>query len=345
MATSARKRKTSAASESDEATGAAPKKKPAAKKRSTAKKKSAARRKTASTDDAGSAPAKKKAAPKKKAASRKKPAARKKAAATDSPEATPSPKPRRKRKTRGRGLSFSPRVRHWSVRALIVGLVATLCLLAGSTAWVILYRGVDPPGTFLMVQRYYEAPTDARRVSWAWRDLNDISPNLAVAVLAAEDQRFPDHNGFDTIELQNAIDAWQDGERLRGASTISQQTAKNAFLFPTRSFMRKGMELWFTALIEAFWPKRRILEMYLNIAEWGDGIYGAEAAARHYFNKSANALSPDEAARLASILPNPRERSPMRPSPAVARKQVWIRQQVHNLGGPRFLERIGVTQN
>lgn len=318
--------------------GDAPKKKAAPKKRAASKKKTAAKRSPGNGSGApgkDTAPApKKKARPKKKATTR-----RKRSAAVDATDAAPAPVPRTRSQKR-RKWTVSPRVRRWAIRGCIAGVVAVLLFLAVSVGWVALYRSVDPPGTFLMVQRYYSVPSNERQLSWAWRDLGDISPHFAVAVLAAEDQRFPDHSGFDTVELQNAIAAWQEGERLRGASTLSQQTAKNLFLYPTRSFLRKGMEVWFTMLVEAMWPKRRILEMYLNIAEMGNGIYGAEAASQHYFGKPARDLTVDESARLASILPSPLKRSPLNPSEPVAKKQAWIRQQMHNLGGPRFLDRL-----
>lgn len=314
-----------------------PRKKAVPKKRAAAKKKVAPKRATTAKKvaDADSPPA-----PKKKSPARKKAGARKKKAATgDSPIVVPPFKPRRRRfRFKRPVLRASPAVRRWTLRFAVAGIALGVLLLTLSVGWVALYRTVDPPGSFLMIQRYYGTASDARKLSWAWRDLEDISPNLAVAVLAAEDQRFPDHNGFDTRELQNAIDAWQAGAKLRGASTLSQQTAKNAFLWPMRSFFRKGLEVWFTMLVEAMWPKRRILEIYLNIAEMGDGIYGAEAAAQFYFGKSARELTPDESARLASILPNPRERSPLNPSANVAQRQTWIKQQVRNLGGSKFLD-------
>jgi monofunctional biosynthetic peptidoglycan transglycosylase len=148
-----------------------------------------------------------------------------------------------------------------------------------------------------------------------WLGLEEISPHLPLSVIAAEDARFCSHYGFDFIEIKKAL---ADDERRRGASTITQQVAKNVFLWPDASWLRKGLEAGFAMLVEAFWPKARIIEVYLNVAEFGPGIFGAEAAAQAWFGKSAAALSRNEAARLAAILPNPRERSASRPSNFVA---------------------------
>ena len=161
-----------------------------------------------------------------------------------------------------------------------------------------------------------------------------------LAAIAAEDQRFPQHRGFDLNEMRRAWEASRNGGRLRGASTISQQTAKNLFLWTGRSWMRKGLEAWFTLLIEALWPKQRILEVYLNIVEWDHGVFGLEAASQHYFGVSADQLSGVQASRLAAILPNPRARDAARPDPQVERRSQWIRRQMQNLGGPSYLERL-----
>jgi monofunctional biosynthetic peptidoglycan transglycosylase len=157
--------------------------------------------------------------------------------------------------------------------------------------------------------------------------------------VAAEDQKFPHHHGFDVQAIQDAMDEADEGERLRGASTITQQTAKNLFLWGGRSFVRKGLEAYFTVLLELEWPKRRILEVYLNIAEFGDGVYGAEAAANQFFHKPASQLSAHEAALLASVLPNPKKLHAERPSPYVQRHSEWIERQVRQLGGTAYLPR------
>ncbi|TVQ59679.1 MAG: monofunctional biosynthetic peptidoglycan transglycosylase [Rhodobacteraceae bacterium] len=197
-------------------------------------------------------------------------------------------------------------------RALWLALIAA-ALVVG---WAALYRVVDPPTTVLIEQ-------ERRRLGQAaqtWRPLSEISPHLARAAAAAEDARFCDHRGFDFVEIEAARARAAAGGRLRGASTISQQTAKNAFLWTDRSWTRKALEAGFTVLIETLWGKRRIMEVYLNVAEFGEGVFGAEAAARRWFDKGADALTPTEAARLAAILPSPRTRNPARPSDAVARR-------------------------
>ncbi len=219
--------------------------------------------------------------------------------------------------------------------ALVAGLALFLVL---SVAWIGLYRVVNPPVTGLMLLRHgFDRPGTAWR---EWRPLEELGTHLPVAVLAAEDQRFAAHWGIDVTELRHALADALEGRGLRGASTISQQTAKNAFLWPGRSMLRKGIEAYFTVVMEALWPKRRVLEVYLNIIEMGDGVYGAERAAQHYFGKPAKALSREEAALLAAVLPNPRVLSPARPSADVRGKQRWILQQMENLGGARLLERI-----
>jgi monofunctional biosynthetic peptidoglycan transglycosylase len=157
-----------------------------------------------------------------------------------------------------------------------------------------------------------------------WRDLEEIAPVLARSVMAAEDARFCDHPGFDLDAIRAAIDERQRG-RVRGASTISQQVAKNVFLWHGRSWARKGLEAGFTVLIEALWPKRRILEVYLNTAEFAPGVFGAQAGARHHFGLGSDALGPDQSARLAAVLPNPKERSAARPSAFVAKRARAIR--------------------
>jgi monofunctional biosynthetic peptidoglycan transglycosylase len=172
-----------------------------------------------------------------------------------------------------------------------------------SLLWTALYAVAPAPGTLLMLQRAAEG----QDVRYRWRPLSAISPDLVSAVIAAEDSRFCAHAGFDFDAIETALREAEGGGRLRGASTISQQTAKNAFLFPQRSWLRKGAETWFVMLAEAVWPKRRTMEMYLNVAEWGDGLFGAEAAAQARFGKSAAELTAREAALMAAVLPNPHE--------------------------------------
>ncbi|MEL6979297.1 MAG: monofunctional biosynthetic peptidoglycan transglycosylase [Pseudomonadota bacterium] len=179
-----------------------------------------------------------------------------------------------------------------------------------SLAAALLFRFVDPPGTYLIWSEHWRLGA----VEQEWRALDDFAPSLRRAVVAAEDARFCDHRGFDRDALRAAIRRWRAGGSLIGGSTISQQTAKNLFLWPDRSLLRKGFEFWFTALIEVLWPKERILEVYLNIAEFGEGAFGAEAGARRAFGSSAAELSLARAAQLASVLPAPRVFSPSDPA-------------------------------
>jgi monofunctional biosynthetic peptidoglycan transglycosylase len=181
-------------------------------------------------------------------------------------------------------------------------------------------------------------PRHPLRYHWMPWDL--ISPHAGMAVIAAEDQKFPHHLGFDLDAIANVLADYQEGDRLRGASTISQQVAKNLFLWSGRSFLRKGLETYFTVLIELLWPKQRILEIYVNIAEFGPGIFGVEAASQAYFNKSAMALQPFEAALLAAVLPNPARLRVSNPSPYVRDRQRWIIHQMQQLGGTAYLQTL-----
>lgn len=165
-----------------------------------------------------------------------------------------------------------------------------------------------------------------------WQPWGRLPDALKIAVLAAEDQKFAAHWGFDLAAIQAALAHNDQGGSLRGASTISQQVAKNLFLWSDRSWLRKGLEAWFTLLIESFWSKQRILEVYLNSVEWGEGIFGAQAAARHYFSLSAQGLSDTQASLLSAILPNPRVWSASQPSAYISRRASWIRQQMRQLG-------------
>ena len=195
-------------------------------------------------------------------------------------------------------------------------LTAILVLTGLVLASVAAHRLVPPPVTFLMVTRAIEG----EGLSYRWKSLDDISPRLVEAVIASEDARFCSHRGFDMEAIEKALKANEQGGRIRGGSTISQQTAKNVFLWPGRDWIRKGLEAGYTVLIETLWGKRRIMEVYLNVAEWAPGVYGAEAAARHWFGKSAADLTPREAARLAAILPSPRRYNASSPGPYVRRR-------------------------
>ena len=198
------------------------------------------------------------------------------------------------------------RLLKWPVRAV-------LALVILAVVWVLAYRVINPPGGIYLASEAWRLGGVARD----WRDMEEISPRLARAVIAAEDARFCDHFGFDFHAIQAAIETNARGGRVVGASTISQQVAKNVFLWHRRSWLRKGLEAAFTGMIEAFWPKRRILEVYLNTVEFGEGVFGAEAAARHHFGRPAFALTPLQAARLAAVLPNPKARNASRPSQGV----------------------------
>lgn len=203
-----------------------------------------------------------------------------------------------------------------------------------SVLMVLIYKWLPVPYTPLMAIRYFEHPEENFRHEWV--PIEKISPNLQVAVIGSEDQNFLNHNGFDYKAIQKAIDSNKKGKRTRGASTISQQTAKNVFLWPHRSWFRKGMEVYFTFLIELTWSKQRILEVYLNSIEMGKGIYGAEAAAQAWFGKSASKLSAHEAAAIAAILPNPREYRANPASNYIQQRKTWIVRQMYNLGKLQF---------
>ena len=205
---------------------------------------------------------------------------------------------------------------------------------------VLLLRWIPPVTSAFMIGRQVDALIDRDwkfRLSYRWRDGSRISKNLPIALVAAEDQTFPTHHGFDFKAIDKAMSNNRRGRKVRGASTISQQVAKNLFLWSGRSYLRKGLEAWYTVLIEFIWPKQRIIEVYANIAEFGDGVYGAEAAAQAFFDKPASRLSARESARLAAVLPSPKRYSAKNPGPYVQRRARWIERQVRHLGGPDYL--------
>ncbi len=205
--------------------------------------------------------------------------------------------------------------------AIVGGLVASIFFAA-------LYRVVPPPVTPLMLIRRVEGYGIAK----SWRPIDAMSPNLVHAAMAGEDAKFCEHRGFDWDAIRDAWRRYRAGTGgLRGASTISMQTAKNVFLWPGRDWIRKGLEAYFTVLIELAWGKRQIVETYLNVVEWGPGVYGAETAAQFYFHKNAGALGADEAARLAAILPDPLKWSASRPDRYVAGRAAFIRAQMPDL--------------
>jgi len=200
---------------------------------------------------------------------------------------------------------------------------------------VILLRWLPIPVTPLMLIRCIEQKVDGKemKLSKDWVPLEEISPNLQLAVVCSEDQNFLKHNGFDFEAIDKAMEYNEKHKKTRGASTISQQTAKNVFLWPGRSWIRKGFEVYFTFLIEVFWSKQRIMEAYLNVIEMGDGIYGAEAASQAFFKKSAIKLNSSEAATIAAVLPNPRELNAGRPSAYVQGRRSWVMRQMGYWGG------------
>jgi monofunctional biosynthetic peptidoglycan transglycosylase len=222
-------------------------------------------------------------------------------------------------------------------------LVLPLLFLLVSVLQVAVLRFVDPPFSAFMLNRQLVAWTERDwrfRIAHDARDFDDISPYLPLALIASEDQNFITHRGFDFKAIEKARRNNARGRRLRGASTISQQVAKNLFLWNGRSWLRKGIEAWYTVLIETLWPKRRILEMYANFAEFGDGVYGAQAAARTYFGKDASRLGAAESARLAAVLPNPKRYSVSRPGPYVQRRSQAIQRQMRALGGIAYLRAL-----
>lgn len=206
---------------------------------------------------------------------------------------------------------------------------------------VIIYRFVPPPITPLMVIRLLEQAKDKKRdmkLNKDWVSLEEMSPSMPLAVITSEDQKFEEHFGFDlqAIEKAQKYNERHKGKKVKGASTISQQTAKNVFLWPNRSYLRKGLEVYFTFLIEVIWSKERIIEVYLNVIEMGDGIYGAEAAAQAYFKKPCSKLTNSQAALIAACLPNPLRWSPARPTAYILRKQAWIVRHMRKAGKPNF---------
>ena len=236
----------------------------------------------------------------------------------------------------GTGKSRWRRWRRWLLALPLMAVLATVLQ-------VTVLRWVDPPFSAFMAARQFEA---WRAGDWAfrmyheWRDLQAIAPELPLAVIASEDQNFSRHHGFDLEAIEKARAHNASGRSTRGASTISQQTAKNLFLWSGRSWVRKGIEAWYTLLMETLWPKTRILEVYVNIAEFGDGVYGAQAASRRYFGRDADRLTASQAARLAAVLPSPRRYSAANPGPYVQRRTRAIERQMRYIGGRPHLESL-----
>lgn len=197
-----------------------------------------------------------------------------------------------------------------------------------SASWAALLGMLNPPVTWVMIEQAHENGS-VQRLS---RPLEEMARAMPLAVISSEDQRFMTHSGFSWEQIKRAMEKNRKGKRIKGASTISQQTAKNVFLWPGRNYARKGLEAWFTVLIEALWTKERILEVYLNVAEMGKGVFGAEAAARHCFGRPALKLTPQQAALIASTLPSPRRFSCIVPSGYLLHRQQWVLRQMRNVG-------------
>lgn len=222
-----------------------------------------------------------------------------------------------------------------------------LLLLALSVLQVLALRFIDPPFTAFMAARQIDAWAGGDRdfrVAYDWRDFEAIAPSLPMSVIAAEDQNFAEHHGFDLEAIDQALESNARGDGMRGASTISQQVAKNLFLWQgsrrASRWVRKGIEAWYTLLIETLWPKQRILEVYVNVAEFGDGVYGAQAAARSFWGRDAANLSPSQSARLAAALPSPKRYSAASPGTYVQRRAAWIQRNVRRLGGTGYLDTL-----
>lgn len=209
----------------------------------------------------------------------------------------------------------------------LAGAIAFWTILV-SVLWVALLGAVDPPVTWHMAERANQHQPFRRTTV----PLNKVARSLPLAVIASEDQRFMVHNGFAWDAMREAVEKNKKGKRVKGASTISQQTAKNVFLWHGRNYFRKGLEAWFTVLIELIWTKERILEVYLNTAEMGRGIFGAEAAAQHCFSRSAAKLTAPQCALLTATLPNPIRYSCRKPGPYVQGRQQWVLRQMRNIG-------------
>ena len=219
----------------------------------------------------------------------------------------------------------------WLLYAMLGWLVLSLLI-------VLPFRWLNPPVSMVMLERWLTH--DDYSIQQTWLSWDEMLKKAALAVITSEDQRFPIHQGFDVDAIMKALNEAEEGGRLRGASTISQQVAKNMFLWTGRSWLRKGLEVWFTSLIEVTWGKQRILEVYMNIAEWGPGVFGIEAASQHHFGKRASQLTDMQAALLASTLPSPLKYDPARPAQHLIDRARWNLAQQRKLGGTNWLAPI-----
>jgi monofunctional glycosyltransferase len=233
-------------------------------------------------------------------------------------------------KTSDSGSASPQRVSLWAIlrTGLMYLFVTYLILSVGSC---LLLRWIPPVTTMFMLHQHIEDLPAFKPIDYRWVSVAKISPHAVTAVIAAEDQRFIQHWGFDFKEISESVEDYLDGEKLRGASTISQQLAKNLFLTPSKSFIRKGIEVWFTLLLELCWSKQRIIEVYLNVAEFGDHVFGIEAASQRYFGVPARQLTRSQAALLAATLPNPIRFKASNPSSYVLKRRDWIMRQMQNV--------------
>lgn len=216
-------------------------------------------------------------------------------------------------------------------------------LILVSLLFVLLLRWINPPTTAFMMQRSVEAwwiGEEDFELHQSWTDWEDISSHIKMAAITSEDQNFANHWGIDLGSVQKAIEEYERGQDLRGASTITQQTAKNLFLWPAQSYIRKGVEAYFAILLELFWSKERILEVYLNIVEFGNGTYGVQAASERYFNSNPTRLSKAQSALMVTALPSPRRYNLAAPSSYMMERQRWVMQYMRLLGNPSYLDKL-----
>lgn len=228
--------------------------------------------------------------------------------------------------------SIWTRIKYWLLKITIYFFIISISL-------VIIYKWVPIPVTSTMIARKMEAIADGKdsEIHYDWVSYDEMSKEAGLAVVAAEDQLFPTHWGFDFEAMGNAFSRNLKGRKIRGASTISQQVAKNVFLWQSRNYVRKALEVYFTFLIELIWGKERILEVYLNVAEMGNMTFGVEEASKRYYGKSAKNLARTEAARIAAVLPSPRKWSIAKPGPYVNRRTLQITRQMRALGGVKYI--------
>ncbi len=240
------------------------------------------------------------------------------------------------KKSSSKKISFKQRlirIFKWILKFAIIFFVSTVLL-------VFAMRWINPVTSSIMIQRQISTLFDGEfeLIKYHWVDYDDVSKYMPIAIVAAEDQNFPKHFGFDFKQIEKALKQNKRGKRIRGASTITQQVAKNLFLWEGKSFVRKGIEAYFTLLIELLWDKQRILEVHMNIAEMGNNIFGVGTASLAYFKKPPYKLTISQAALLAAILPNPNKYSAVKPSGYIRGRQNWIIKQINSLGGPDYLK-------